>query len=139
MSQSSSFLPTNAALIVIDMQKGFNEPYWGRRNNPQAESNIARLLAARRRAARITTVVLVGLNTNHCVSTTTRMAGNLGFAAYVVSDATATFDMTGPTGIRHPAEEMHELGLTELHREFATVLDTESLLKLAEMPTAACP
>lgn len=35
------------ALIVIDVQVGFdNEKYFGRRNNPACEDNIARLLAA---------------------------------------------------------------------------------------------
>ncbi|MFC0602032.1 cysteine hydrolase family protein [Streptomyces palmae] len=34
----------NAALIVVDVQKGFEEEYWGRRNNPEAEENIARLI-----------------------------------------------------------------------------------------------
>lgn len=34
------------ALIIIDMQKGMCEPKLGRRNNPQAEDNIDRLLAA---------------------------------------------------------------------------------------------
>lgn len=186
--QNAETLPQNAALVIIDVQKGFDAPQWGRRNNPQAEDNIARLLAAWRRTNRpvihvrhmsrnpasplrpgqagneikdlvkplpeepviekcvnssfigtdleerlrrggIGTMVLAGINTNHCVSTTTRMAGNLGFEAYVVADGTATFDMTGYDGKLHPAEEMHAVGLTELHGEFATVLDTEALLK----------
>ncbi|CAL9492718.1 cysteine hydrolase family protein [Streptomyces sp. enrichment culture] len=36
----------DAALIVVDVQKGFAEPYWGRRNNPGAEGNIAALIDA---------------------------------------------------------------------------------------------
>lgn len=38
------------ALIVIDMQRGINDPVLGRRNNPQAEDNIAGLLAFWREA-----------------------------------------------------------------------------------------
>ena len=36
----------NSALIVIDVQKGLAEPSLGKRNNPGAEANMARLLAA---------------------------------------------------------------------------------------------
>ncbi|MEW6211714.1 MAG: cysteine hydrolase family protein [Acidobacteriota bacterium] len=181
-------LSENVALIVIDVQNGFDDPVWGDRNNPQSEDNIARLLATWRRAKRpiihfrhmsrnpesplypgqrgneikevvkplpgelviekcvnsafigtdleerlrrnnIDTVVLTGINTNHCVSTTARMSGNLGFNTYVVSDATATFDMKGPDGRLHKAEVMHIIGLTELNEEFATVIDIENLLE----------
>ncbi|MFF0478060.1 cysteine hydrolase family protein [Streptomyces sp. NPDC004284] len=34
----------NAALVVIDVQKGFESEFWGRRNNPEAEANIAALI-----------------------------------------------------------------------------------------------
>ncbi|OYW24654.1 MAG: cysteine hydrolase [Caulobacter sp. 12-67-6] len=40
-----------AALIIIDMQRGMEPENTGPRNNPQAEDNIARLLAAWRAAA----------------------------------------------------------------------------------------
>ena len=33
------------ALILIDIQQGFEEPYWGERNNPDFEENISTLLA----------------------------------------------------------------------------------------------
>jgi nicotinamidase-related amidase len=32
------------ALIVIDVQKAFDEPGWGPRNNPDCEANVARLI-----------------------------------------------------------------------------------------------
>lgn len=137
------------ALLVVDMQLGFDDPRWGERNNPQAEANIAALLNVWRsvgapvlhvhhdspgpegllragtpgnkvkpearplageptyrksvnsafigtgleadlRAADIETLVVIGLTTNHCISTTVRMAANLGFETFVVADATAT-------------------------------------------------
>ena len=38
-------LPKNSALILIDLQKAIDDPSWGVRNNPQAETNVGRLLA----------------------------------------------------------------------------------------------
>ena len=32
------------ALIVVDVQQGFDEPEWGQRNNPGCEANIGSLL-----------------------------------------------------------------------------------------------
>jgi len=181
-------LPRDAALIIIDVQKGFDDVRWGRRNSPNAELNISRLLDAWRRTGRpiyhiqhrsrirdsplspqskgfefkdivepdvgepviqksvnsafigtdlearlgqsgIKTIVITGLTTDHCVSTTARMAGNLGFNTFVVSDATATFDRVGPDGVRHNAEDVQAISLASLHEEFATIIDTEGLLK----------
>ncbi|MGQ9369710.1 cysteine hydrolase family protein [Azospirillum sp. ST 5-10] len=48
-------LPANAALLVIDLQRAIDDPRWaahGPRNNPQAEANVAALLAAWRRSGR---------------------------------------------------------------------------------------
>ncbi|MGD1906917.1 MAG: cysteine hydrolase family protein [Leptolyngbyaceae cyanobacterium] len=179
----------NAALLVIDVQKGFDDPKWGSRNNPEAEANIGRLIAYWRTTGRpilhiqhcstepksplrldrpgcafkavavpkegepafkktvnsafigtdleaylrdqsIHTLIIVGLTTNHCVSTTTRMAGNLGFTTFVVSDATATFDLKGPDGTLYKAAQVHDISLASLHGEFATVVTTETLMGL---------
>ncbi|MBJ2246582.1 cysteine hydrolase family protein [Pseudomonas haemolytica] len=45
-------LAMNAALLIIDMQKGMGNPSLGRRNNPDAELHIQQLLNAWRRAQR---------------------------------------------------------------------------------------
>jgi nicotinamidase-related amidase len=37
-------LPTTAALLVIDLQKAIDAPYWGPRNNPDCERNVAALV-----------------------------------------------------------------------------------------------
>jgi nicotinamidase-related amidase len=181
-------LPQSAALLVVDVQQAFLDPRWGQRNNPNAESNIARLLAAWRNSQRpirhvvhdsvepnsllrpnlpgnaiqsvaapktgepiyrkhvnsafigtnlerdlrqdsIDTLVVVGLTTNHCVSTTARMAGNLGFKTYVVSDATATFARQALDGTLRSADAVHSAALSDLHQEFATVVDTAEVLE----------
>ena len=156
----------NAALIVIDVQQGFDDPVWGARNNPEAEANIARLTTAWADASRpivlvrhdshspgsslaagsegnalkdvvaevphellvtkqvnsafygepdlhgwleargIRQLVICGIQTNMCVETTARMAGNLGYDVTVPLDATHTFDLEGPGGVRLTADEL---------------------------------
>ena len=39
-------LPDRTALVVVDVQQGFDEPYWGPGDNPDWEANIARLVEA---------------------------------------------------------------------------------------------
>ena len=45
------------ALIVIDVQAGFDEPGWGPRDNPDCEANIDRLLQSWRRAGQPVVIV----------------------------------------------------------------------------------
>ncbi len=182
-------LPERAALLLIDIQQGFDDhAYWGPRNNPDAERNAARLLAFWREAGLpvvhiqhqsvepdsplrpdrpgvaiqeivqplpdepvfpksvnsafigtgleehlrqhdIDAVVICGLTTNHCVDTTTRMAGNLGFQTRLVEDACATFDRVGPDGHVWPAETIHAVSLANLQGEFATIVTTDDVLQ----------
>lgn len=185
-----------AALILIDIQLGMDDPYWGPRNNPDAEKNAARLLAAWREAGLplvhihhrsvrphsplypgkpgvevkpevapiegepvftktvnsafigtplegwlrdrgIERVVIAGLTTNHCVDTSTRMAGNLGFETILAGDACATNDRVAPDGTTWDAETIHQISLTNLHGEFATVMSTDEIL--AQIQDARTP
>jgi nicotinamidase-related amidase len=48
----TSRISDNAALIIIDFQKGIDDPKWGRRNNPEAEARTAALLQAWRDSRR---------------------------------------------------------------------------------------
>ena len=176
----------SAALLVIDVQKAFDDAgYWGSRNNPGCEANVAALIAGwdgprvyvrhdsdepgsplapghpgnafkdvvtgepdllvsknvnsafygdpdlhawlSRRG--ITGLVICGITTNHCVETTARMAGNLGYDVRLVLDATHTFDRAGPDGVVLTADELARATATSLHGEFAAVVSTREVLQ----------
>jgi nicotinamidase-related amidase len=174
-----------SALIVVDVQQAFDDvSYWGRRNNPECEANVARLIEAWRgprvyvrhdsdepdsplrpdrpgnafkpevagepdllvskqvnsafygtpdldawlRGRGIASFALCGITTNHCVETTARMGGNLGYEVLLALDACATFDREGPDGEVVTAEELTRATAASLHGEFATVVSTRDLL-----------
>lgn len=176
-------------LLLIDFQQGFDDPYWGSRNNPGAEANAHALIAAQRaaggrivhvrhmskeagsplagpgmafkpgfepapgeflyektvnsafvgtsletdfRKAGVRGLVICGLTTPHCVSTTTRMAANLGFRVVLAHDACAAFtrnaDVSFDGGPMPSADEIHRAALSHLHGEFAKAVRTVDLL-----------
>jgi nicotinamidase-related amidase len=170
-------------LLLIDVQRAFDDPSWPPRNNPDAERRVAELLAAwrehdapvihvrhesaaddglfrrgtpafdfkpeaepyagepvvdkrvnsafigtdlerRLREAGVTTVVVAGLTTDHCCSTTARMAGNLGFETWFVADATAAHARA-----EFDAETIHRTALASLDGEFCEVVDTAEAIR----------
>lgn len=74
------------------------------------------------------TLVVCGIQTNFCVASTARMAGNMGYRTFVVGDGCATFPQPLLDGQKVTAQLAHDLALAELHGEFATVVSTQQVL-----------
>jgi nicotinamidase-related amidase len=80
-------------------------------------------LDLRLRRLGVTTVVLFGISTDMCVSTTARVAANMGYRVVVVGDACACFELDGIA-----ADDIHRAHLATLNHEFADVVDTGGLI-----------
>jgi nicotinamidase-related amidase len=74
-------MTTTTALVVIDVQEGFDDPSWGTPNNPAAEANIGALLEGWRAAGQ--PVVLVRHDSRESGSPLTPGTPGNSFAAYL--------------------------------------------------------
>jgi nicotinamidase-related amidase len=86
------------------------------------------------RSAGLDTLVITGVSTNNSVESTVRMAGNLGFHAYLVADACFTFARPDFEGRMRSAEEVHSMSLANLDREYCKVVNTTDLLSPHQTP-----
>ena len=70
------------------------------------------------------------MTTNHCISTTVRMSGNLGFETILISDSTACYNTKGMDGQMIDCDIIFKSALASLNEEFATVIESKNLFNL---------
>ncbi|WP_331983078.1 cysteine hydrolase family protein [Chitinimonas sp.] len=80
----------------------------------------------------IDTLVIAGVSTSNSVDATVRMAGNLGYKAYLVEDACFTFARRDWSGLARTAQEVHDMALAILDGEYCTVIRSAMLPGMAD-------
>lgn len=91
-------------------------------------------LEERLRADGVKTVAVAGLTTDHCCSSTVRMASDLGFDTWAIEDAMATHARPDGAGGDLSADTMHRAALASLAGEFAEVMRLEAALERLRRP-----
>jgi len=86
---------------------------------------------SRLRSAGQQILIVTGVITNNSVEATVRMAGNLGFDAVLVEDASFTFGRKDWYGVFRTASEVHAMSLANLDGEYCAVVRTGDVLKAA--------
>ena len=93
-------------------------------------------LDLRLRRLGIRTVVVFGISTDMCVSTTIRVGANLGYEMILVEDACDCFDLPDGAGGTIPARTSHEIHVATLRFEFAKVVKTWEIVETLTAPRA---
>ncbi len=74
------------------------------------------------------TIVLFGISTDMCVSTSVRVGANLGYQVILVEDACDCFDLPDANGGVITAADIHRAHVATLRHEFARVSSTEEVI-----------